>query len=72
LQNVGRWRQRKHYFEWFRYLQKEGKDEISFHGGVLSRLGGSNQAAESHRAELVHWFKDADAIMEMAPVIQNI
>ncbi len=60
LQNGWTLEQRKHYFEWFRYLQKEGKDEISFHGGGAYHVwADQTKAAESHPAELVHWFKDA-------------
>ena len=60
LQNGWTLEQRKHYFEWFRYLQKEGKDEISFHGGGAYHVWADQaKAAESHPAELVHWFREA-------------
>ena len=60
LQNGWTLEQRKHYFEWFRYLQKEGKDEISFHGGGAYHVWADQaKAAESHPPELVHWFKEA-------------
>jgi len=49
--------QRKHYFESFRALEKDAKDEVAIQSGGPDRP--QPKTTESHPAELLAWFKEA-------------
>jgi putative heme-binding domain-containing protein len=53
-------RQRRHYFEWFRFAQEATKGQVTYpQGSPYFVWANQKKAAERHSADLLRWFKEA-------------